>query len=102
SSLLAAGCPPVPYTTLFRSVFAQHRAELVIRTLLLIAMVLPIVLLSHDMATLLDDGLDRLGAPVALSGILIAVIVFLPETITTIDRKSTRLNSSHVKISYAV
>ncbi|MFC5432708.1 calcium:proton antiporter [Microbacterium suwonense] len=65
-------------------VFAQHRAELVIRTLLLIAMVLPIVLLSHDMATLLDDGLDRLGAPVALSGILIAVIVFLPETITTI------------------
>ncbi|GAA2848925.1 calcium:proton antiporter [Microbacterium arabinogalactanolyticum] len=66
------------------AVLVEHRAELTARTLLLIAMVLPIVLLSHDMATLLDDGLDRLGAPVALSGILIAMIVFLPETITTI------------------
>ena len=66
------------------AVLVEHRAELTARTLLLIAMVLPIVLLSHDMATLLDEGLDRLGAPVALSGILIAMIVFLPETITTI------------------
>src|SRR5699024_12436323 len=100
------------------------------------------------------QGLERLGAPVALSGLLIAAIVFLPETITAIraayqgeiqrasnlshgalvstvgltipvvlllglltgqrvvlaaspaelmlDRKSTRLNSSHVSISYAV
>lgn len=66
------------------AVLVEHRAELTARTLLLIVMVLPIVLLSHDMATLLDEGLDRLGAPVALSGILIAMIVFLPETITTI------------------
>ena len=50
---------------------------------MLIATVLPIVLLSRNMATLLDDGLDRLGAPVALSGILIAMIVFLPESITS-------------------
>lgn len=66
------------------AVLARHRAELIIRTVLLLALVLPIVLLSHDMALLLDDGLHRLGAPVALSGILIAMIVFLPETITTI------------------
>lgn len=63
---------------------ANHRPELIARSLLLVAMVVPIVLLSHDMAALLDDGLDRLGAPVALSGILIAMIVFLPETITAI------------------
>lgn len=63
---------------------ANHRPELIARSLLLVAMVVPIVLLSHDMASLLDDGLDRLGAPVALSGILIAMIVFLPETITAI------------------
>ncbi|MGW9626667.1 calcium:proton antiporter [Microbacterium sp. NPDC055521] len=63
---------------------AEHRAEIIARTLLLLALALPIVLLSHDMAALLDDGLDRLGAPVALSGILIAMIVFLPETITTV------------------
>lgn len=51
---------------------------------LLLVTVLPIVLLSHDMATLLDDGLDRLSAPVALAGVLIALIVFLPETLTAI------------------
>jgi len=67
-----------------KAVMVEHRAELIARTLLLLALVLPIVLLSHDMATLLDEGLDRLGAPVALSGILIAMIVFLPETITTV------------------
>ncbi|MDT0157424.1 calcium:proton antiporter [Microbacterium sp. ARD32] len=71
---------PEPITALL----SQHGAELGARTALLIVMALPIVLLSHDMATLLDDGLSRLGAPVALSGILIALIVFLPETITTI------------------
>ncbi|MFD5225730.1 calcium:proton antiporter [Microbacterium sp. NPDC058342] len=63
---------------------AAHRTELLGRTILLIALVLPIVLLSHDMAVLLDDGLARAGAPVALSGVLIAMIVFLPETITTV------------------
>ncbi|MEJ6556165.1 calcium:proton antiporter [Microbacterium esteraromaticum] len=67
-----------------RAVLAAHRGELVARTLLLLALVLPIVLLSHDMAMLLDAGLDRLGAPVALAGVLIAMIVFLPETITTV------------------
>ncbi|MFJ4045456.1 calcium:proton antiporter [Microbacterium sp. NPDC089987] len=66
------------------SVLTEHRPELIARALLLLALALPIVLLSHDMATLLDEGLDRLGAPVALSGILIAMIVFLPETITTV------------------
>ncbi|MGB3374478.1 MAG: calcium:proton antiporter [Microbacterium sp.] len=66
------------------AVLRRHRSELLVRTLLLIAMVLPIVLLSHDMATLLDEALSRVGAPVALSGLLIALIVFLPETITTI------------------
>lgn len=76
----SAASAPAPLTR----VLAEHRAELLARTVLLIALVLPIVLLSHDMATLLDEGLDRLGAPVALSGILIAMIVFLPETITTI------------------
>ena len=44
----------------------------------------PIVLLSHDMAALLDDGLARLGAPPALAGVLIAAIVFLPESITSV------------------
>ena len=46
--------------------------------------VLPIVLLSHDMAALLDGGLGRLGAPAPLAGVLIAVIVFLPEALASV------------------
>ncbi|MEJ6549623.1 calcium:proton antiporter [Corynebacterium sp. USCH3] len=70
--------------TSVREILAEHRREVMARSLILLLTVLPIVLLSHDMATLLDDGLARAGAPVALSGVLIAMVVFLPETITTI------------------
>ncbi len=70
--------------TPFAVTFREHRGEILGRLALLVATVLPIVLLSHDMAALLDDGLARLGAPVALSGVLIALIVFLPESITSI------------------
>lgn len=65
-------------------VIAEHRSEVVLRIGLLVVTVLPIVLLSHDLAALLDDGLGRVGAPVALAGILIAMIVFLPESITSL------------------
>lgn len=66
------------------TIISTHRVEIILRLVLLIATVLPIVLLSHDMATLLDDGLGRLGAPVALSGVVIAMVVFLPETLTSL------------------
>jgi Ca2+:H+ antiporter len=72
------GKPPIT------EVIAEHRAELLGRTGLLLLMAVPIVLLSHTMAELLDVGLSQLGAPVALTGIIIAAIVFLPETITTL------------------
>lgn len=65
-------------------IVAEHRTEVLWRAGLLVATVLPIVLLSQDMAALLDDGLGRVGAPVALAGILIAMIVFLPESITSV------------------
>lgn len=67
-----------------RETLATHRVEIVVRLSLLVITVVPIVLLSHDMAALLDDGLGRLGAPAALAGVLIAAIVFLPESITAI------------------
>ncbi|WP_263310872.1 calcium:proton antiporter [Brachybacterium atlanticum] len=66
------------------AMLSRHRAELGLRVLLLVGTVLPIVLLAHDMAGLLDEGLDRLGAPTALSGVLIAAIVFTPETLTAL------------------
>ncbi|MER7080764.1 Ca2+:H+ antiporter [Saccharopolyspora kobensis] len=70
-------------------VLSKHRSEIVLRAVVLVLTVVPIVLLSHDMAALLDDGLGRAGAPVALSGILIAMIVFLPETITAVRAAHT-------------
>ncbi|WP_218712653.1 calcium:proton antiporter [Arthrobacter sp. BF1] len=72
--------PAVPIA----GILAKHRTEIILRMVLLVVTVLPIVLLSHDMATLLNDGLSRAGAPVALSGLLIAMIVFLPESITSV------------------
>lgn len=66
------------------AVLSEHRGEVLPRAIVLVMTVIPIVLLSHDMAALLDTGLDRIGAPIALSGILIAAIVFLPETLTAI------------------
>ena len=80
----AASDPAAEEHTPLRETFAVHRAELLLRSALLIATVLPIVLLSHHMAGLLDDGLARLGAPVALGGVLIAMIVFTPETLTAV------------------
>ena len=65
-------------------VLREHRREILTRLVLLVLTVVPIVLLSHDMAALLDDGLGRLGAPPALAGVLIAAIVFLPESITSV------------------
>ncbi|HWV48918.1 MAG TPA: calcium:proton antiporter [Microbacterium sp.] len=78
------GAAAAPARGGFVRILAAHRFEVISRAALLILTVAPIVLLSHDMAALLDDGLGRVGAPVALSGIVIALIVFLPETITTV------------------
>ena len=67
-----------------RTVLREHRAELLLRTGLLVATVLPIVLLAEHMAALVEDGLSRLGAPHALAGLLIAMIVFTPESLTAV------------------
>ncbi|MGP9724241.1 calcium:proton antiporter [Corynebacterium sp. AOP40-9SA-29] len=80
---------PAPRADGAASASAGHRPEIIARSIILLLTVLPIVLLSHDMATLLDEGLARAGAPVALSGVLIAMIVFLPETITAVRAAHT-------------
>ena len=80
----ATGAAPVTDRESIRDTLRAHRSEILVRLILLIAVAIPIVLLSHDMAALLDDGLGRLGAPPALAGVLIAAIVFLPESITAV------------------
>lgn len=51
---------------------------------LLLANILPIVILAKSLATVLDFGIVSLGAPVALGGILIAMVVFTPECIAAL------------------
>ena len=52
--------------------------------LLLVTSILPIVLLAKQLAKLIDYGIAGLGAPPALGGVLIALIVFTPEAISTL------------------
>ncbi|WP_051092943.1 calcium:proton antiporter [Methylobacterium sp. 77] len=60
------------------------RRALAIHLVLLIANILPIVLLSKSLAAILDHGIEVLGAPTALGGVLIAAIVFTPEGISAL------------------
>lgn len=55
-----------------------------IRSIVLVALLVPIVLLSHDLAVLIDLGIAYAGAPVAVGGVIIAIIVFTPESITAV------------------
>jgi len=53
-------------------------------TLLLVITMLPIVLLAKQLAKLIDHGIAVLGAPPALGGVFIAIVVFTPEAITAL------------------
>lgn len=65
-------------------IFRAHRTEILLRILLLVITVIPVIILAQHMAALLDDGLSRTNLPIQLAGVLIAAIVFLPETITAL------------------
>ncbi|RZA05089.1 MAG: calcium:proton antiporter, partial [Proteobacteria bacterium] len=56
--------------------------EVLRHTLLLLANILPIVLLSKSLAKVIDHGIHAFGAPPALGGVVIAAIVFTPEGIS--------------------
>lgn len=60
------------------------RAAILTSSLLLLGMIIPIVLLAHHLAIVIDYGVATAGAPVAVSGVLIAIIVFTPESLTAI------------------
>src|SRR5690606_41960371 len=94
--------PPLfPYTTLFRSRYLVHRRS---------GGILP----HHRTGPSADGSLrhprqpqqKRMGlpclAPSPASGRGLGRGRIAPSPVAGLDRKSTRLNSSHVKISYAV
>ncbi|WII73357.1 hypothetical protein QJS83_05670 [Bdellovibrio sp. 22V] len=53
-------------------------------TLLLLAHILPIVLLSKSLAKILDHGISVLNLPAALGGVVVAAIVFTSEAISSL------------------
>ena len=51
---------------------------------MLVALLVAIALLAEHLATLIDFGVSELHLPIALGGVVIAAIVFTPETLTTL------------------
>jgi len=52
--------------------------------LLLVATMLPLVLLSKKLAVFVDYGVLQLGAPTALGGLIVAVLVLTPEALSAL------------------
>src|SRR5690606_42046149 len=89
--------PPFPYTTLFRSVPGY-----VDRTGVHIPVVgdLPLACAATCSASV---RVQQMGVEAAVRGdVTLLKQAMLHDPLVAADRKSTRLNSSHVKISYAV
>lgn len=63
---------------------SESKSEIWIRSIILIGMILPIVLLSHNMAVVVDYGIKASNLPTLLGGVLIAIIVFTPESMTAV------------------
>ncbi|MFK2891960.1 calcium:proton antiporter [Dyella flagellata] len=76
---------------------AISRKKLLRHFALLLVNILPIVILSKSMAKILDYGMAATGAPKALGGIIIAILVFAPEGISALiaaraDRLTRAIN----------
>ncbi|MBA5791702.1 calcium:proton antiporter [Flavobacterium sp. xlx-214] len=67
-----------------KSTKVNNKSELWIRFFILVLMLLPIILLSHNMAIVIDYGLEAAKLPPFLGGVVIAIIVFTPESMTAV------------------
>ena len=61
-----------------------RKGEMAFHVALLLINILPIVILSKSLAKILDYGIAATGAPHALGGIIIAMLVFTPEGISAL------------------
>ncbi|AZC18563.1 calcium/proton antiporter [Pseudomonas sp. CMR5c] len=75
--------PKMTTTTTDKSASIDKKSAL-IRSAVLLALILPIVLLAHDLAVVTEFGITAAGLPPAVGGVLIAIIVFTPESITAV------------------
>jgi len=84
--------------------YAVHKAPMAVRSalyhaVLLFATLLPIVLLSKPLAVMLDYGIEQLGMPTALGGILIALLVLSPEALAAIKAAAANHAQRAVNLS---
>lgn len=49
-------------------------------TLLLLLAILPVIMLTEQLAHIVQDGIEAAGAPMALGGVVVAVLVLSPES----------------------
>ena len=63
----------------------RRRLPTWLHAVLLFCNILPIVLLSEKLALILEHGAAQLGAPVALGGLLVAVLVLAPEALSALQ-----------------
>src|SRR5690606_42122798 len=94
-------CPLFPYTTLFRSGWSWKGCLMVpVRWSRAVALIVIITLLTPLQlgASSIGSGDDDRELAFSPAGVGLELV----EVAGGLDRKSTRLNSSHVKISYAV
>ena len=68
--------------------------------MLLIASLLAVVLMSKTFAISVKTGLAYLGAPAALSGFLVALLILLPESVTAF--RAARMNEFQRSINLAL
>jgi Ca2+:H+ antiporter len=73
----------VEKTTDGHPVYPSNRAVAVSAVMLLVALC-GVILLAKKFAIILEAGLDRAGAPPAVAGIVIAMIVLAPESISAV------------------
>jgi Ca2+:H+ antiporter len=69
-------------------------------SLLLLAYVLPIVLLAKQIAVPINYGISGLGAPAALGGLLVAILILSPESLAAI--RAARANQLQRSINLAL
>lgn len=81
-----------------------HHDDLHVRSVpyhgvLLVAYLLPLVVLAKQLAVPLDYGVNVLGAPVALSGFIVALLILSPEALSAVKAATTNNLQRAVNIS---
>src|SRR5690606_39672689 len=93
-------CSPFPYTTLFRS---NHAASAISQRPPTASNDMPAPIAKHNHRNDVSESRPSCRGVLASPGVVALLVIKSFLTVLRLpDRKSTRLNSSHVKISYAV